>query len=97
MDIIIYTTEEKLAHKQGKVKDSDYSDIHEYYWLFNRMPKNIDLSSKIYFATKGFIKGYFEILDIEYHSNEIIFDCRTWKDLNKPIPTKSFQGFKYKK
>ena len=82
-----------LEHKQGKIKDEDYSDIMEYYWEFSNLPKRIKEDDKIYFATKGFIRGYFEILEIG--DDEITFDCRTWKDLKKPISTKSFQGFKY--
>ena len=105
--IIIYTTKEKLLHKQDKLEnDSDKGDLGIYYWEFSRFPKKVTNYDKIYFATDGFIKGYFEILDMNtpermgnqdpmgIPSNSISWESKTWEDI-KPIPTKSFQGFKY--
>lgn len=106
-DIIIYTTKEKLLHKQDKLEnDKDKGDSGIYYWEFSRFPKKVKNNDSIYFATEGFIRGYFEILDM--NTGEVcgsqdpmgIPDCsiswwaNSWKDI-KPIPTKSFQGFKY--
>lgn len=106
-DIIIYTTPEKLLHKQDKLEnDSDKGDSGIYYWEFSRFPRELENNSRVYFATKGFIRGYFEILDMNTgeimgsHDPMGIPDCaiswlaNTWKDI-KPIPTKCFQGFKY--
>lgn len=91
--IIIYTTPDKLLHKQGKLKDDiDESPTNEYYWELNNTPKKLEWEDVIFFATKGFIKGYFQITEIDY--GKIYFDARTWKEI-KQIPTKSFQGFKY--
>ena len=59
------------------------------------MPKKTKVGDKIYFATKGFIRGYFIICDQDYDAlNSFTFESKSWKDI-KPIPTKSFQGFKY--
>ena len=107
IDIIIYTTPEKLLHKQDKLEnDPDKGDSGIYYWQFSRFPRKLENNARVYFATKGFIRGYFEILDM--NTGEImgsqdpmgIPDCsiswlaNTWKDI-EPIPTKCFQGFKY--
>ena len=92
--IIIYTTQEKLLHKQNKLEDdNDKSDIGEYNWTLSSKPKRLEMKDRIYFATKGFIKGYFLIEDMDIYGG-ITFLSETWKDI-KPIPTKSFQGFKY--
>jgi len=99
-DIIIYTTEESLIHKKGLKKGE--KKFKEFYWTFSRLPKRLEQGEKVYFATKGFIRGYFMVNDINenplYYAdvpkNNIIWACDTWKDI-KPIPTKSFQGFKY--
>lgn len=105
--IIIYTTEENLLHKQDKLKsDKDKSDAGIYYWTFSKFPKRLDYG-RIYFATKGFIRGYFKVLDINRDDirfgnqdpmgmpdNSVSWMSKTWKNI-KPIPTKSFQGFKY--
>lgn len=94
--IIIYTTPEKLLHKQGRLKgDPDHSDIGEYYWELSRQPKRLQASDKIYFATKGTIKGYFEIEELDMEDTfQISFYADSWKDI-KPIPIIHFQGFKY--
>ncbi len=97
-DIIIYTTPENLEHKKGNLDN----EFNEYYWKLNRLPKKCDMGDKIYFATKGFIRGYFIILDFfetaghyaGVPENSITFRCNTWRDI-KSVPTKSFQGFKY--
>jgi hypothetical protein len=94
VSIIIYTTKNKLLHKQDKLKfDEDKSDCGEYYWEFSNLPKRFDIEKdRIYFAVQGFIVGYFEPVDNDNYS--IFFDSKSWKDI-QPIPTKSFQGFKY--
>jgi len=107
VDIIIYTTKEKLLHKQDKLEgDIDKGDYGIYYWEFSRFPKSITKEDKIYFAIEGFIVGYFEILDMNtgeicgsqdplgIPDNSISWFANSWKEI-KPIPTKSFQGFKY--
>ena len=106
VDIIIYTTPEKLLHKQDKLEgDKDKGDSGIYYWQFSRFPKKITNKDKVYFATKGFIRGYFEVLDMNspYKYNQdpmgipddsISWFANSWKDI-KQIQTKSFQGFKY--
>ena len=98
-DIIIYTTPRKLLHKQGKLEnDPDKSSDGDYYWEFkNRdLTKKVKVRDKVYFATKGEVKGFFIIDNIKYIAKKTIidFDCKTWKDI-KPIPTTHFQGFKY--
>jgi len=80
-------------HKQDKLEDDDdKSDIGEYFWTLSSRPKRLNVEDKLYFATQGFIRGYFEIEEII--DGDIFFLSKTWKDI-KPIPTKSFQGFKY--
>jgi hypothetical protein len=91
--IIIYTTPEKLLHKQGKLKnDPDHSDTGEYYWEFGTQPLRANPGNRVYFATEGLIRGYFIIRRMIYHGIE--FSCYTWEDIT-PVPQKSFQGFKY--
>ena len=99
-DIIIYTTEETLNHKKGLKKGEER--FWEFYWIFPRLPKRLEQGDRVYFATKGFIRGFFIVKDINENplyfadvpENNIIWECNTWKDI-KPIQTKSFQGFKY--
>lgn len=98
-DICIYTTPEKLLHKQGKLEnDSDHSESGEYYWQLGKLPKKLKEWNKIWFATKGFIRGYFIVDRIEYRESvELIFNCNSWRDLPdfQDYPIKHFQGFKY--
>ena len=94
-DIVIYTTPEKLLHKQDKLEDDDdKSEDGFYYWQLYNKPKGLKEGDKIYFATKGFVRGYFIVESIDKW-NDIRFESKTWKDI-EPIPTNHFQGFKYK-
>ena len=104
MDIIIYTTPDKLLHKQDRLEnDEDKSNEGCYYWEFRNMPK-IKRGEKVYFATKGFIRGYFIVEDINSEEetddsmgipdNSISWLSKSWKDIT-PIPCTHFQGFKY--
>jgi len=88
-----------LLHKQGKLKDDpDYSESGDYYWAFTHFPKEVEEGDRVYFATKGFIRGYFIIKEIDYEEQEdseaIIFNSFSWMNI-KLIPCTHFQGFKY--
>lgn len=97
MDIIIYTNPETLRHKQGKLEnDEDYSETGDYYWQLPSLPKHAKEGDKVYFATKGFIRGFFTIKDLD-DIDSIIFNCGSWRDISPKIPIKHFQGFKYAK
>ncbi|MBA7470140.1 hypothetical protein ES707_05418 [subsurface metagenome] len=85
MNIIIYTTPKTLLHK----KDTNYIC---FYWSLLSFPKHVEEGDKIYFAAKGFIRGYFEIDEVD--KPEIQWQPETWTAI-KPIPCKPFQGFKY--
>ena len=91
VDIIIYTKEETLDHKRGFCKGEE--DIDIFYWKFSFTPKKMNDIEKIYFATKGFIRGYFEVEDS--NGLDILeWNKKSWVSI-KPIPCKQFQGFKY--
>ncbi len=93
VNIIIYTKEETLNHKKGLKKGEE--DCNHFYWELPKLPKRLEESEKIYFATKGFIRGYFIIEDLDTSDGcTIEWNCKSWKDI-KLIPTKAFQGFKY--
>ncbi len=95
-NIIIYTRPEVLLHKMGMLPnpDDESDDVFgtdcQFYWDLKNVPEDLE---KVYFATKGFIIGYFEVVDIDDGSFE--FEASSWTLLKEPIPTKSFQGFKY--
>jgi hypothetical protein len=95
-DIIIYTTGDKLLHKQGKLPDDDdYSEDGEYYWHLSRCPKDLQNINRIYFAVNGYIRGYFKVHDFEVDDGcDILFYSDSWKDITS-IPCTHFQGFKY--
>lgn len=97
-DIIIYTKPERLLHNMGMLPfpeeaDDAFGTDCIFYWRIEREIKDADKIDKIYFATKGFIIGYF-LVD-NYDNFEFEFYASTWTLLKEPIPTKQFQGFKY--
>ena len=59
-DILVYTKQRVLLHKQDKLQDDpDKSENGHYFWKFRGIPR-VSLEDKIYFATEGFIKGFFQ-------------------------------------
>ena len=94
-DIIIYTKPDVHSHKMDLlIGDPDKSDRGEYCWDLHNLPKRFKEGDRIYFATKGFIRGYFICNYIDEGWNQIGWDSESWKAI-KPIPCKAFQGFKY--
>ena len=85
-DIIIYTTQRVLKHKIKLI------DCH---WDLPTKPRKkiTPDESLVYFATEGFIRGSFEITNLE--EKTMYFDY--WEPLVNLIHQKPFQGFKYLK
>ena len=86
MNILIYTTPDTLKHKQEPEMNC--------WWELHNTPRkhNVDEMERVYFATRGFIRGYF---DVDFIDNNVIEFCSdNWHDI-KPIPQKAFRGFKY--
>ncbi|MBN2053228.1 hypothetical protein JW756_07020 [Candidatus Woesearchaeota archaeon] len=95
--IIIYTTKEKFQHKQNK-------RVRVAYWKFPAFPKRFDtddIEEKVFFAYKGLIQGYFTSAEDFFTYEKPIpttavkFYPDSWTELEKKIPIKPFQGFKY--
>ncbi len=95
-NIVIYTKPEILLHKMGMFpnpnddEDMAFGKDLDFFWVLNNAPDNI---KKVYFATKGYIIGYFQVERQE--DEEIEWNSSTWTLLEEPIPTTHFQGFKY--
>ena len=103
--ICIYTTIETFNHKrEGGIMYWEFRNTPKIYQkyekLFNEGKKDnevFDEKPRIYFAYKGFIHGYFTVVDWDGTTRtyiQIHFDSDTWTEI-KPIPTKPHRGFKY--
>jgi len=92
MDIVIYTNPVTLYHKKG----IDEPHTH-YFWSLSRRPTKFKTGNRIYFAIKGHVVGYFVSENFETFEGitEIEWNKNSWTDI-KPIPTKHFQGFRYR-
>lgn len=90
MDIVIYTKPQTLKHKMG----GDGFDA--YYWHFTRPPKRLSVGERIYFAVRGRVVGSFECNDINDGEETVCWNKDSWQELDNPIETTHFQGFKYK-
>lgn len=97
MDIVLYTKPEILAHKQGG------DGFEEYYWYLSRPPKNFEEGDKVYFATKGFIRGYFVCNDFNpdernnpEYDETICWNKNSWKEEKVTVPASPFRSFRYK-
>lgn len=61
VDILICTNQEVLNHKIQDVHNPDL----EVFWTFNKRPKKLALTSRIWFAIRGVVQGCFSINRIE--------------------------------
>ena len=91
--IIIYTKKEKLKHKKNLRNACSF-------WTFPYYPKKFDEDEdNVLFAYDGFIQGYFDNDFSVVYRNKIpkgaVRFSPRWNKLEKPIPIKHFQGFKY--
>lgn len=105
MDIVICTNSEVLEHKKGRglyfwamrrfPKRLLENEIEDDTQPCAKSP--VDTYGKIYFAVKGFVVGYFEMIEVNEESNEtIVWSGNSWTLLEKPILCKSFRGFRYR-
>ncbi len=74
------------------------------YWTVKYMPKKFDndeIEDKVYIAYDGFIQGYFRTDYSPLYQGKRVPEPSikwyppSWRELEKKIPIKSFQGFKY--
>ncbi|MBI4029344.1 MAG: hypothetical protein HY376_03180 [Candidatus Blackburnbacteria bacterium] len=97
-NIVIYTKPEILLHKMGMgynpddEEDEAFGTNCEFYWRLNNRPDNIE---KVYFATRGYIIGYFEVIECDEGDSYLSWEAKSWTLLEEPIQTSHFRGFKY--
>ena len=95
-DIVIYTNPGVLEHKK---RDGMEADGCYCYWEM-RLPKKIDDCKRIYFATKGEVRGSFKVFTMSWESDgiygQIRFHSETWEPLGEQLGVKAFRGFRYK-
>jgi len=88
MDILVYTRSEALEKKLDPNNVVAFCDLAGV----PRQTDHCDIE-RIYFATKGAIRGHCEIDEVYYE--RITFIPSTWSEFANPIPHHQFQGFKY--
>ena len=95
-NILVCTQPDRLLHKQGKLEnDDDHSPTGDYYWSLRCHPVNTKEGEKLYFATKGVVRGYFIIIGFDgIAGNELLFNSSSWVDVT-PITINPSQGFRY--
>ena len=104
MDILVTTP--KSAHRLA-VREAKWVESHSgAYWFrtINGTP-NVQIGDKVYYVDQGEIRGYGIVFDIVFgeikcHSTGKVYTGthlkqRKWVCLEKPIPFRGFQGFRY--
>lgn len=103
MDIVIYMNEEDFKHKTGQpsIHDDESGPITAH-WSMKRMPRRFcvgDEEDRIWLAAAGVVQGSVQTEgfnpDDEYGEN-LVWDSRTFVQLDVPIPCKPFRGFRYR-
>jgi len=90
-DIVIYTYRAMLEHSKGADGGQKYS------WHQWRSPEHFNVGDRIYFASEGYVQGYFICEELNPGQREtIVWDKNSWHELEEKIPTRNFRGFKYR-
>lgn len=104
MDILVTTP--KSAHDLAAKEAEFVANNPDAYWFRTIKGKpNVNVGDRVYYVDNGQITGYGIIFDIEYGE----MDCeatgrvyhgthlkqRKWIPLQKAVPFKGFQGFRY--
>jgi hypothetical protein len=93
MDILIYTTKERLRHKKNLRNACSF-------WTFPHYPKKFDEhEDNVFFAYDGRVQGFFDndfssFYGRDVPENSVRFSPR-WNPIKEGFPVKPFQGFKY--
>ena len=105
-DIIV--TIPKSQYQNDDLETKDMIDNNKtQFWSMKRIPKDINIGSRIYFVKNGQIESSMRIFKIEKDKEETCSTTgRVWKGnilhmddlkyLETPIPQKGFQGYRYK-
>lgn len=104
-DIIV--TIPRSQYKNDDIETKDMLENNKtQFWAMKKLPKHIDIGSRIYFVKNGVIESSMKIFKIEKNKIE---KCSTtgniWEGnilhlndllyLNSPIPMKGFMGYRY--
>jgi len=93
-DIVVYTNPTTLENK----KDLGFEECS---WKFKRFPRDVLPNNKIYFATRGMVRGYFFITRIDRKRKMVFWEPKSWKEpkrlflFKEKTPCKFFGGFRY--
>ena len=92
-DIIITLPKSRggYFHLLEKIQATQSSIIGSW-WEFSRLPKKLDLTSKIYVVCEGYLRGYFTISRIDQYQNVVFL--LSWQEI-EPKEMKGFQGYRY--
>jgi hypothetical protein len=100
VDILIYTNPNVLNHK---IEDNLDPSL-EIFWEFAREPRRRDEVKKIYFATKGKVRGFFKVVNFsnipveDIHGRvwdgSIVF-MENWHPIENGEEVKPSQGWRY--
>lgn len=106
MDIIVTIPKKEYDNIEKEdifVKQNENNVIQ--YWSMKRKPKNFNIGDNVYFVMNGKLIGYHECIGVEDDA-ECEVTNRIWDgfnlvlkcpmiELEKEIPMKGFQGFRY--
>lgn len=105
MDIAVTVPKKEYENIEKENKFVEDNDDVVQYWSMKAKPKYFELGDKVYFVRGGHIIGYQECIDFVVDAKCEVTD-RTWEgfnlvlkcpmiELEKPIPMKGFQGYRY--
>jgi len=91
-DIVIYTNPKVVDHKRDRAE-------YICFWEMGRLPKDIKIGDRVFFAYGGLVMGSFRVKEItrdDDGAGELEWSPYTWRYLDPPVRSKPFRGFRYR-
>jgi len=105
-DILLTTPKSQVKRAKLEAQRAKKEGRGYYFRRFRKLPKKIQLGSRIFYVEDGYVRGFAPVemiyegtmkCDVTgnvYCGFNLLMNVITWKWI-KPIPYKGFQGFRY--
>lgn len=105
-DIVVTIPKSEYKNDDLETDKMNTEENTYQFWTLKRLPKGIEIGSKIYFVKHNKIESCMTIFKIDYKSEKCTTTDRIWEGyilylkklqyIKEYIPCKGFQGYRYK-
>lgn len=106
-DIVVTTPKQSIEIAAEEAEYCIKNKFGYYFRVLNSSPKNVNISSKVFYVEDGYVRGFAEVFKIHFGQMTCEITGKIWKGncilvmsasswcWIKPIKMKGFQGYRY--